>query len=153
MKKGQSVQERMLISGVFTTMPQYISAQPQVLVTDVFSVKSESGFVDRFMGREKTLTTGIAYSTLGAFAKSRIPFSSLVAPPLCTRTEAEKMANVYLERVRQRLQGKLRIGIPSVTQLVYVGGTVSSGWLTVPGLPSAMYPFVGDEKTLAEHAV
>ena len=153
MKKGQAVQERLLVSGVFTSQPQYIPSQSQVLVTDIFSVRSESSLSDRLMGREKTLTTGIGYAALGASRRASLPSSSPVIPPLCTRLEAEKMANIYLERVRQRLQGKLRIGIPSVTQLVYVGGTLSNGWLQVPGLPSSMFPFVGDEKTLSESAI
>jgi hypothetical protein len=54
------------------------------------------------------------------------------------------MANIYSERVKQGLQGKLRIGIPSVSQLVYVGGTIDKGWLEVPGLPTSMFPYVGD---------
>jgi len=144
MKKGQAVQERLLVSGIFTTMPQYISSQPQVLVTDIFSVRSESSFTDRFMGRERTLTTGTGYAALGSPNKGSFPSSAPVVPPLSTRVEAEKMANIYLERVRQRMQGKLRIGIPSVTQLVYVGGAVSNGWLSVPGLPASMFPYVGD---------
>ncbi|MGD0318770.1 MAG: hypothetical protein ABSB56_03630 [Nitrososphaerales archaeon] len=152
MKKGQAVQERMLVSGTFTMLPQYISSQPQALVTDIFSVRSESSFSDRLMGREKTLTTGIGYASL-AGRRASIPPSAPVIPPTCTRLEAEKMANIYLERVRQRLQGKLRIGIPSITQLVYVGGTIGNGWLAVPGLPSSMFPFVGDEKALSEHTI
>jgi hypothetical protein len=153
MKKGQAVQERLLVSGNFTTMPQYISSQPQALVTDIFSVRSESSFTDRFMGREKTLTTGIGYAALGSAGKGSVPSSSPVVPPLSTRVEAEKMANIYLERVRQRMQGKLRIGIPSVTQLVYVGGAIDNGWLTIQGLPSAMFPYVGDAKTLVELSI
>jgi hypothetical protein len=58
-----------------------------------------------------------------------------------------------VERVKQKLQGKLRIGMPSITQLVYVGGTIGDGWLAVPGLPSSMFPFVGDEKVLSEYAI
>jgi hypothetical protein len=153
MKKGQAVQERLLVSGTFTTMPQYISSQPQVLVTDIFSVRSESSFTDRFMGREKTLTTGVGYSALGSATKGSIPSGSLVIPPLSTRMEAEKMANIYLERVRQKMQGKLRIGIPSITGLVYVGGTIDNGWLVVPGLPNSMFPYVGDQRTLEVYSV
>lgn len=150
MKKGQAVQERLLVSGTFTTMPRYISSQPQAMVTDIFSVRSESSFTDRFMGREKTLTTGVGYAALGSVTRGRIPSSSPVVLPLSTRIEAEKMANIYLERVRQRMQGKLRIGMPSVTQLVYVGGTINNGWLSVPGLPSSMSPYVGDEQMLTD---
>lgn len=153
MKKGQSVQERFLVSGVFGLLPQYISSQPQILVTDIFSVKSESSFTDRFMGREKTLTTGTGFSALGEIRKGSLPSSSPVVPPFCTRLEAEKMANVYIERVRQRLQGKLRVGMPSVGQMVYVGGSIKNGWLSVPGLPSSMFPYVGDEKTLLDRTV
>jgi len=153
MKKGQSVQERLLVSGTFTTLPQYISSQPQVLVTDIFAVRSESSFSDRFMGREKTLTTGIGYATLTSPGRSAIPSSSPVIPPLSTRVEAEKMANIYLEKVRQRMQGKLRIGIPSVTGVVYVAGSVSNGWLAVPGLPGSMFPYVGDQAALTGWSV
>ena len=153
MKKGQSVQERMLVSGAFTSQAQLISTQPEALVTDIFSVRSESTFSDRLMGREKSLTTGLGYDALGSARKASLPPSSPVMPPLCTKMEAEKMANIYLERVRQRLQGKLRIGIPSVTQLVYVGGTMEMGWLAVPGLPSSMFPYVADEATLSAYSV
>jgi hypothetical protein len=153
MKKGQSVQERILVSGLFPMQAQYIGSHSHTLVTDVFAVRSESSFTDRFMGREKTLTTGIGYSALGLITRGSIPSSSPVVPPLSTRSDAEKMANIYLERVRQRLQGKLRIGIPSVTQLVYIGGAVRDGWLVVPGLPSSMFPYVGDENTLASYAI
>ncbi len=152
MKKGQAVQERILIPATFTMQPQYILSQPQALVTDIFSVRSESTFSDRIMGREKTLTTGIGYASLVS-SKTRIPPSSPVLPPFSTKLEAEKMANIYLERVRQRLQGKLRIGIPSVTQLVYVGGTISNGWLAIPGLPSSMSPFVGDEREFTAYSI
>jgi len=153
MKKGQSVQERILVSGIFPTQAQYIGSQPQALVTDVFAVRSESSFTDRFMGREKTLTTGVGYHALGSVAKGSLPSGSPAIPPLSTRADAERMANIYLEKVRQRLQGKLRIGIPLVTQLVYVGGVVSNGWLAVPGLPESMYPYVGEEKALADYSI
>lgn len=144
MKKGQAVQERLLVSGIFTTFPQYISSQPQALVTDIFAVRSGSSFTDRFMGREKTLTTGVGLAALGSVTKGRVPSTSPTVPPLSTRVEAEKMANIYLEKVRQRMQGKLRIGIPSISQLVYVCGTINQGWLAVPGLPATMSPYVGD---------
>ncbi len=153
MKKGQSVQERFLVSGVFGFSPQYISTQPQVLVTDIFSVKSESTFSDRFMGREKTLTTGIGLTALGGVTKGKIPASSPVVPPFCSRLEAEKLANLYLEKVRQRLQGKLRVGMPSVSQMVYVGGAIVNGWLAIPGLPQSMSLYVGDESTLSARAI
>jgi len=153
MKKGQSVQERFLVSGMFEFSSQYIATHPQALVTDIFSVRSESSFSDRFMGREKTLTTGIGFAALGDIRKGSLPSSSPVVLPFCTRLEADKMANIYIERVRQRMQGKLRVGMPSVGQIVYVGGSVKEGWLSVPGLPSSMYPYVGDEDALLERTV
>jgi len=153
MKKGQSVQERFLISGVFEFSSEYISTCSQALVTDIFSVRSESSFSDRLMGREKTLTTGIGFDALGGIRKGNLPASSPVVPPFCTRLEAEKMANIYIERVRQKMQGKLRVGMPSVMQMVYVGGSIKDGWLSVPGLPSSMSLFVGDEGHLLERTV
>ncbi len=153
MKKGQSVQERFLVSGAFGFSPQYISAQPQVLVTDIFSVKSESTFSDRFMGREKTLTTGMGLAALGGVSKGRLPASSPVVPPYCNKLEAEKLANIYLEKVRQKLRGKLRVGMPSVSQLVYIGGSISNGWLAIPGLPQSMSIYVGDQSALSARAI
>ena len=76
-----------------------------------------------------------------------------VVPAFCTRAEAEKMANIYLERVRQQLQGKMRIGTPSVNQLVYVGGTINNGWLEVPGLPRSMFLFLGDASAIRQHSI
>jgi len=76
-----------------------------------------------------------------------------VVPAFCTRAEAEKMANIYLERVRQQLQGKMRIGTPSVNQLVYVGGTINNGWLEVPGLPRSMFIFSGDASAIRQYSI
>ena len=152
MKKGHGVQERLLVSGAFTMHPHYIQSSPQFLVTDIFSVRSQSSFSDRIMGREKTLTTGTAYNSLTP-SKIRLQSSTPVIPAFCTRAEAEKMANTYLERVRQQLQGKMRIGIPSVNQLVYVGGTINNGWLEVPGLPRSMYLFLGDANTIRQYSI
>jgi len=152
MKKGQGVQERLLVSGTFTLHPHYIQSSPQVLVTDIFSVRSQSSFSDRIMGKEKTLTTGTAYNSLTP-SKIRLPYSAPVVPALCTRGEAEKMANIYLERVRQQLHGKMRIGIPTVNQLVYVGGTINNGWLEVPGLPRSMYLYLGDANTIHQYSI
>jgi hypothetical protein len=153
MKKGQAVQERFLVSGLFMALPEYITSEPQALVTDIFSVRSQSSFGDRFMGREKTLTTGAGYAFFGNVKKTSFPGSSAVVPPLCTRVEAEKMANIYVEKVRQKLQGKLRVGLPSVTQVVYAGGSINNGWLEIQGLPASMSPYVGDQKTVLEYAV
>jgi hypothetical protein len=152
MKKGQGVQERLLVSGTFTMHPHYIQSSPQFLVTNIFSVRSESSFSDKIMGREKTLTSGTAYSSLTP-TKIRLPSSTPVVPAFCTRSEAEKMANIYLERVRQQLQGKMRIGIPSVNQLVYVGGTINNGWLEIPGLARSMSLFLGDANTIRQYSI
>jgi hypothetical protein len=153
MKKGQAVQERFLVSGTCTIMPQLIFKQPQVLVTDIFSVRSESSFSDRLMGKEKTLTTGQAFNCFGAISRGPIPSSLPVMPPLCSRVEAEKLANIYLEKVRQAMGGKLRIGIPAVNQIVYVGGEINAGWLQVSQLPQPMWPYVGEEKLIANYSL
>jgi len=153
MKKGQAVQERLLVSGIFPLRPDLIMTAPQHLVTDIFSVQSESGFMDRIKGRETSLTTGIGYSCLAHTKKTSIPYTSTVVPALSTKLEAEKLANIYLEKVRQRLQGKLRIGIPTISQLVYVGGSIRDGRLTVPGMPDSICPYIGDEKSLLGFAI
>jgi hypothetical protein len=73
MKKGQAVQERLLVSGIFPLRPNLIMTAPKYLVTDIFSVQSESGFMERIKGNEKSLTTGIGYSYLGHAKKASIP--------------------------------------------------------------------------------
>ena len=83
----------------------------------------------------------------------KVGIAAPVVPPLSTKAEAEKIANIYLEIVRQRLQGKLRIGIPSVNQAIYVSGTINNGWLEIPGLPPWMFPYVGDERMIAAFSV
>jgi len=153
MKKGQAVQERLLVSGIFPLRPDLITTNSQYLVTDIFSVQSESGYMERIRGNEKSLTTGIGYSYPGQTKKSSLPFNGTIVPVLSTKLEAEKLANIYLEKVRQRLQGKLRIGIPTITQLVYVGGSLRGGRLIVPGLPDSICPFIGEEKDLLRFAI
>ena len=153
MKKGQAVQERLLIPGTVSLFPERISSAPQEIATDIFSVTTPSGFWDRVSGKEKTITTGLGLSVLAQTRKSTIPPSSLVVPIYCTKAEAERAANLYLEKARQRLSGKLKIGIPSVTQMVYVGGETFGGRLRIPGLPDSMSPYVGDTSTLQGLAV
>ncbi|MCL4339739.1 MAG: hypothetical protein M1388_01255 [Thaumarchaeota archaeon] len=153
MKKGQAVQERILVSGAFPIQPQLMINQPQAMVTDIFSVRTESTFSDRLMGHERTLTAGIGYNTLGTLNRGGLPYSSPVIPSLCTKVDAARMADIYLEKVRQRLRGKLRIGTLSVSRLVYVGGQIDNGWLAISGLPSSMSLYVGDEKGLLKYSI
>jgi hypothetical protein len=124
-----------------------------MIATDIFSVTTASGFWDRVSGKEKTLTTGLGLSALAQTRKSTIPPSSPVVPIYCTKAEAERAANFYLERARQRLLGKLKIGIPSVTQVVYVAGDLRGGTLQIPGLPQSMAPYVGEMAALQSFAV
>ncbi len=148
MKKGQAVQERLLISGVFPLSPGWVMNAPESLVIDIFSVRSDSGFLDRIKGNEKSLTTGLGYSYLGQIGKKSLTYTASVVPVLSTKLEAEKLTNIYLEKVRQKLQGKLRIGIPTISQLVYVGGSIRNGRLCLSGLPEEICPYVGDEEGL-----
>lgn len=153
MKKGQAVQERLLVPGTVSLFPERLTGAPHQIATDIFSVTTASGFWDRVSGKEKTLTTGLGLNALAQTRKSTIPPSSSVVPVYCTKAEAEKAANIYLERARQRLFGKLKIGIPSVTQVVYVSGNLYDGKLQIPGLPDSMSPYVGDAAALQALAV
>jgi hypothetical protein len=143
MKKGQAVQERLLVPGTISLFPDLLLRSPHEVATDIFSVTTASGFWDRVSGKEKSLTTGLGLFALAQTRKSAIPPSSPIVPVYCTKGEAEKAANLYLEKARQRLAGKLKIGIPSVTQVVFVSGSLLDGRLRIPGLPDSMSPFVG----------
>ncbi|MGA2198758.1 MAG: hypothetical protein ABSG45_02350 [Nitrososphaerales archaeon] len=153
MKKGQAVQERFLVSGTFTMFPELLTSSPESLVTDVFAVHSDFALMDRISGKETALTAGLGTRHLTATDMTNLPYNIPVVPPLCTRIEAEKAANIYLEKARQRLSGKLRVGIPSVTGLVYVGGEITNGRMSVPGLPLPMQPYVGDQGSLLSFAL
>lgn len=148
MKKGQSVQERMLINGTFTLYPDQAKSASHTFVTDLFSVRAPSGFWDGITGKEKTLTTGIGYNALSQIRKTSIPASASVIPPYCTKDEAEKMAEHYLSQVGNQLRGKLKFSVPSITQLIYVSGEITGNNMNIPGLPNSMALYVGDSAYL-----
>lgn len=102
-----------------------------------------------------------AFALVGVVAVAISPFRSENSPPFSPmpRVPATPLsmkpsaASMYLYRVKRHLAGKLRIGIPSVTDLVYVAGDIRNGKFTVPGLPESMYPISGNEAALRSFAL
>jgi hypothetical protein len=144
MKKGMMVRDRLLLPAVFPLNPSRLSQAPEEAVTDVFSLKAPSSYWERMRGKEKSLTQDVGFASDSNLHDSSIPTGAMVIPPLSTKFEAERAVNMYLERVRQRLQDKLRMGIPTVSKLVYVCGTVQAdGRFTSGSIPSTIQPTVG----------
>ena len=104
-------------------------------------------------GKEKSLTQDTGFASNSHLKSSTIPSTAPVVPVLSTKFEAERAVNMYLERVRQRLQDKLRIGIPTVSQLVYVSGNIQNGRFVIGSLPDSVQPTVGAQGDLMELAI
>ena len=153
MKRGQMMQERLLIPCTFTLDTARLLKAPEEIVTDVFSLKAPSSFWERVSGKEKSLTQGINFAASSRIHSSAIPNGSIVVPSLSTRIEAERAANIYLEKVRRSLLGKLKIGIPSVVQVVYVSGNILNWRLQIPGLPQEVLPVVGEPQYLLQFGI
>ena len=62
--------------------------------------------------KEKSLTQDIGFASDSHIKDSSIPPSAPVVPALSTKFEAERAVNMYLERVRQRLQDRAPHGNP-----------------------------------------
>jgi hypothetical protein len=143
MKKGLMMTERLLLPGLFSLNPARLYQAPDEVVTDVFSLKAPSTFWDRLSGKEKSLAAYTGFASDSRLQTTTIPTPSPVVPILSTKFEAERAVNMYLERVRQRLQDKLRIGIPSISKIVYVSGNVRNGRLVIGSIPDSLQPAVG----------
>jgi hypothetical protein len=154
MKKGMMVQDRLLLPALFPLNPSRLTQAPEEAVTDVFSLKAPSSYWERMRGKEKSLTQDVGFASDSQLRDAPIPARAVVVPPLSTKFEAERTVNMYLERVRQRLQDKLRMGIPSVSKIVYVSGNVQGdGRFAMGSIPAALQPMVGPQAQLLSQAI
>ncbi len=154
MKKGMMMQDRLLLPALFPLNPSRLTQSPEEVLTDVFSLKAPSSYWERMRGKEKSLTQDVGFALDSQLHDATIPAGALVIPPLSTKFEAERAVNMYLERVRQRLQDKLRMGIPSVSKIVYVSGNVQSdGRFAIGSIPGAIQPVVGAQAQLMAQAI
>jgi hypothetical protein len=153
MKKGMMVQDRILLPALFTLNPSRLMQSPEEAVTDVFSLKAPSSYWERMRGKEKSLTQDTGFASNAHLTSANIPSTAPVIPLLSTKFEAERAVNLYLERVRQRLQDKLRIGIPTVSQVIYVSGNVQNGRFVIGSLPESLQPSVGSQGELMDLAI
>ena len=154
MKKGMMVQDRLLLPALFPLNPSRLMQSPEEAVTDVFSLKAPSSYWERMRGKEKSLTQDVGFASDSHLRDATIPSGATVIPPLSTKFEAERAVNMYLERVRQRLQDKLRMGTPTVSQLVYVSGNIQADDRFASGsIPEAIQPMVGTQAQLMSFAI
>jgi hypothetical protein len=124
MKKGKDVEDRLLVLG---TVPL-----AEKTVTDVFAQSSR--MMDRLSGKESTLTTGYVGNVLAQTRRTSLPASSRIVPPLLTREEGEKVAEEYLQRVSQRMGGKIKFGAARSVRLVYGTAEIRGNDIHIPCL-------------------
>lgn len=153
MKKGMMVQDRILLPALFSRSPSRLVQSPDDVVTDVFSLKAPSSYWERMRGKEKTLTQDTGFASDSRLRDSNFPAGALVIPPLSTKFEAERAVNMYLERVRQRLQDKLRMGIPTVSNLIYVPGNFQGTRFVSGSIPEPIQPTIGTQADLIPLAI
>jgi hypothetical protein len=154
MKKGMMMQDRLLLPALFPLNPSRLTQSPEEAITDVFSLKAPSSYWERMRGKEKSLTQDVGFASDSQLHDATLPAGAVVIPPLSTKFEAERAVNMYLERVRQRLQDKLRMGIPSVSKIVYVCGNVQGdGRFATGSIPGAIQPVVGAQAQLMSQAI
>lgn len=154
MKKGMMVQDRIVLPSLFPMNSSRLIQSPEDVVTDVFSLKAPSSYWERMRGKEKSLTQDVGFASDSQLRDAMIPSGVTVIPPLSTKFDAERATALYLERVRQKLQDKLRLGIPSVSKLVYAAGNLQpDGRFAVSQIPSTIQPSIGIQSQLLSFAI
>ena len=123
-KKGKEDENRLLVAAT-APLARYS-------VTDIFTLSA--GMMDRFKGKESTLTTGYVTSVLDQVRRTSVPFSTRVLPPFCPREEGAQIAHEYLNTVTQRLSGKVRFGAEQSNRLVYAPADIRNDDVYVPCL-------------------
>ncbi|MEM0118044.1 MAG: zinc ribbon domain-containing protein [Conexivisphaerales archaeon] len=150
MKKGVPTTERFLLPAQFPLYYKQFQSSPHDFVLDIFSVKAPSKFWDRVSGKETALTTGLGYQYLSQLRTERVPPSAQIIPPYCTKVDADRAANYYLDSVRNMLRGKLKLSIPTISQPVLAGGSIVNGRLIIQGIPDYICPYIGDESAIKQ---
>ena len=129
--------------GIVYTQPFEVDAVPGGSCDRRFLTQGSVVVLGEDARKRKISHAGYWFRIQRASHQRQYPLYRSGDPPSSTKFEAERAVNLYLERVRQRLQDKLRIGIPTVSQVIYVSGNVQNGRFVIGSLPESLQPSVG----------
>lgn len=148
-KRSVIVTEDLMVPATFTLDRNALS-DPRKGLTDIFAAAPESTIMNRLKGEEQSISGGAGIGRLADSTAENSPGSRTVVVPLSTRSEAERLVNMYLEQC-SRTHSKLKLSRPEVKRLIYVPCSASPG-ISLPeafrGLePAAVYD-LGTEKLI-----
>lgn len=143
MKKGKEVQDLMLICGTLASH----------MYTDVFLLKSGSGFMDRLSGKETTMSKGTFGGLNETIRPSSITWATKVLPFIITRAEAKKIYDAYISDVRFRTNDKIKIGMGSTAYIIYLRGTRKNDDVEIQSLKDSPIKISPNLDTLLDIAI
>lgn len=126
-KKGKVCVEKILVSA---TIP-YSGIDT---LTDIFKLRAPSTLWQRISGKEGSLTLGVVTRMLQQARETTIQPTTKVVPPVNVKTDVEKIADNYINKVSAQLKGKIKFGSSKAIQLVYTPGQYSETRIIIPTL-------------------
>ena len=117
-KRSVEVSETVLLSAAFTTGDDTMM-NPRAGLTDIFSSRPETKFLDSFKGNETSISMGGGIKNLLSTATEGYGDSSKIVVPVSTRQEAELKCNGYLQSC-QSSYSKLKMGKSVAKELVFL---------------------------------
>lgn len=139
-KKSVVVSEDLLIPATFTISPEALS-NPRTGLTDIFAAAPESSILNRLKGEEQSISGGAGIGRLADSAADNSPGSRTIVVPLCTRTEASRLVEMYLTQCAQS-HSKLKLSRPNVKKLIYVPCSIEGGRVALPNAFNGLEPRV-----------
>lgn len=139
-KKSVVVTEDLMVPATFPISADALS-DPRRGLTDIFAAAPESSIISKLKGEESSISGGAGIGRLADSAAENSPGSRTVILPLCTKMEAARLVEMYLDQC-SRTHSKLKLSKPCVKRLVYVPCTLSGGRIVLPDSFRRMEPAV-----------
>lgn len=139
-KKSVLVKEDLLVPAIFPVFPQALS-NPRSGLTDIFAAAPESSIMNRLKGEEQSISGGAGIGRLANSAGQNPAGSRTVVLPLCTRTEATRLVEMYLTQCSGS-HSKLKLSKPTVKGLIYVPCETASGRISLPAAFGGLEPAI-----------
>ena len=137
-KKSVVVTEDLMVPATFPIEAAALS-NPRAGLTDIFAAAPENSIMNRLKGEEQSISGGAGIGRLADSAAENSPGSRTIVIPLCTRTEASRLVEMYLTQC-SKTHSKLKLSRPSVKKLVYVPCTISGGRVELPSSFGGLEP-------------
>lgn len=130
MKKNPEVHETMLLSALFTSDENLLSANYTNAVTDIFSRRQSDGFFKdlskSITGKETSISTaGPIHKILQIATKSSA--SGKIFPTLSTKEEAKKMVDLYIDETKKHnsfVYKKFNFCQSRIVELLFIYGDI-----------------------------